>query len=125
MNSMDTFSVSILAGFQEEYNLLKLLATDIYTALFQHNGCEGAYLDTKDIVAPHSYALAVAAVLNNQQGGQSSGKQPKPDPLAVRKEYEKAIVDDLLKAIQAAAAASEDLCMRQTTAQGRGTAPNQ
>ncbi|KAJ1764215.1 hypothetical protein LPJ74_006692, partial [Coemansia sp. RSA 1843] len=125
MNSMDTFSGLILAGFQEEYFVLKLLATNIYMALFQHNGCEGAYFDTKDIVAPHSYALAIAAKLNSLQGGQSSSKQSKPDPLAVRKEYEKAIVDDLLKAIRSATEASEDYCVLLATAQGSGTAPNQ
>ncbi|KAJ1764832.1 hypothetical protein LPJ74_006558 [Coemansia sp. RSA 1843] len=122
---MDTFSVAILAGFQEKYKLLKLLATNIYMALFQHHGCEGAYFDTGDIATPYSYALAIADILNDLQGGQSSSKQPKPDPLTVRKEYEKEIVDDLLKAIRAAAAASEDLCMQRAIAQGSGTAPKQ
>ncbi|KAJ2084855.1 hypothetical protein IW138_006562, partial [Coemansia sp. RSA 986] len=93
----------------EEYLILKRLATNIYMALFQHDGCEGAFLDTQDIVASNSYALEIAAVLNNLQGGQSSSKQPKPDPLTVRKDYEKEIVDDLLKAIRAATEASEDL----------------
>ncbi|KAJ1764037.1 hypothetical protein LPJ74_006722 [Coemansia sp. RSA 1843] len=122
---MDTFSVSILAGFQEKYGMLKRLATNIYMALFQHDGCEGASLDTQSILASNSYALEIADILNDLQGGQSSSKQPKPDPLAVRKEYEKEIVDDLLKAIRAAAAASEDLCMQRAITQGSGTAPKQ
>ncbi|KAJ1764686.1 hypothetical protein LPJ74_006599 [Coemansia sp. RSA 1843] len=122
---MDTFSGLILAGFQEEYNLLKLLATEIYMALFQHDGCKGTSCDTHNIVTSDSYARAVADILNALQGGESSSKQPKPDPLVVRKEYEKAIVNDLLKAIRAAAAASEDLCMQRAIAQGSGTAPNQ
>ncbi|KAJ2562156.1 hypothetical protein IW140_006472 [Coemansia sp. RSA 1813] len=125
MNSMDTFSVSILAGFQKEYLILKRLATDIYMALFQHGGCEGAFLDAEEIAAPHSYALAIADMMNALQGGQSSSKQPKPDPLAVRKEYEKAIVNNLLEAIRAAAAASEDFFLQKATAQGSETAPNQ
>ncbi|KAJ2211585.1 hypothetical protein EV179_005351, partial [Coemansia sp. RSA 487] len=125
MDNIVNFTRLILAGFQEKYKLLKLLATNIYMALFQHDGCEGAYLDTEDIAAPYSYALAVADMLNEPQGGQSSSKQPKPDPLAVRKEYEKEIVDEFLKAIRAATEAAEDYCMLRPTAQGSGTAPNQ
>ncbi|KAJ2085232.1 hypothetical protein IW138_006439 [Coemansia sp. RSA 986] len=125
MNSMDTFSGLILAGFQEEYNVLKLLATKIYMALFQHDGCKGAYFDTEDIVATDSFTLAFADMLNEPQGDQSSSKQPKSDPLVVRKEYEKEIVDDLLKAIRAAAAASEDFFLQKAIAQGNETAPNQ
>ncbi|KAJ2089061.1 hypothetical protein IW140_005090 [Coemansia sp. RSA 1813] len=107
MDSMVNFTRFILAGFQEKYDLLKLLATDIYMALFQHNGCEGAYFDTQNIVVPYSYALAIANMRKGLQGGQSS-KQPKPDPLAGRREYEEVIVDNLLEAIRAAATASED-----------------
>ncbi|KAJ2209441.1 hypothetical protein EV179_006584 [Coemansia sp. RSA 487] len=125
MNSMDTFSGSILAGFQEKYGMLKRLATNIYMALFQHDGCEGASLDTQSILASNSYALEIADMMNALQGGQSSSKQPKLDPLAVRKEYEKAIVDNLLEAIRAAAAASEDFFLQKATVQGSETAPNQ
>ncbi|KAJ1667683.1 hypothetical protein IW140_001259 [Coemansia sp. RSA 1813] len=126
IDNIVNFSRLILARFQEECLILQPLATNIYMVLFQHDGYEGTYFDTQNVAALYSYALAFVNILNEPQGGQSSIKQPKPHPLAGCKEYDKeATVNNLLKAIRAVTAVSEDFFLQKATAQGSEATPSQ
>ncbi|KAJ2528787.1 hypothetical protein EV175_007426, partial [Coemansia sp. RSA 1933] len=95
MDSLRNFRSTILAGFQDQYVLLRQLAVDIYEALFQHKGCEGALLQFEKTavsqgIRKYLKAVKQSSIRNGQskpnphaksKGDQASSKQPDPDPL--------------------------------------------
>ncbi|KAJ2531595.1 hypothetical protein EV175_007210, partial [Coemansia sp. RSA 1933] len=112
MNTLEGFSSNILAGFQDRYELLELLADAIYEALFQHQGCEGA------IIRKRQRANSYAAIVNRAGGSnrptdQPSAEQPDRDPLVLRKNNEEGIIGTLLEAIRRASAAAQQILARR------------
>ncbi|KAJ2656561.1 hypothetical protein IWW48_004979 [Coemansia sp. RSA 1200] len=138
MHSLDTFKSTILAGFQDQYVLLKMVAVALYEALFQHKGCEGALLQLPQLLQlkravmsqgfrKHLDAIKQPSIRNDQsmpnspaksKGDQASSKQPDSDPLVNRKLWENAIIDELLKIIKDASVLAEEF-LGDTTAKQR------
>ncbi|KAJ2545604.1 hypothetical protein EV175_005808 [Coemansia sp. RSA 1933] len=110
MYSLDIFRLDILAGFQGKYRLLKLLAVDTYNALFQHQGCEGALIQTdgKDEV----YETDTKEDVHYLSSDQPSAEQPGRDPFVLRKENEEDIIRTLLEIIWTASQRAQRLAHR-------------
>ncbi|KAJ2557135.1 hypothetical protein EV175_001532 [Coemansia sp. RSA 1933] len=123
MHNLDIFRSDILAGFQSKYRLLKLLAAGIYNALFQHQGCEGAIIQTDEIGG--TYDSDLDKDVHNLPSDQPSVEQPNRDPLVRRKVNEEAIVRTLLEIIQAASTAAQQILAHRSVNVGSTSAPVQ
>ncbi|KAJ1904609.1 hypothetical protein LPJ81_002394 [Coemansia sp. IMI 209127] len=112
MDSLESFKKDILAGFQDDYMMLKALAASIYEALFQWEGCvKGASLEEEFHMPSDPFKSAGIEAIAMFQSGQSSKPKPKrDDPLVSRLEHEGAIVDKLLDIMKDASAVSERVC---------------
>ncbi|KAJ2511028.1 hypothetical protein H4217_007582 [Coemansia sp. RSA 1939] len=110
MDSFANFNRLVLSGFQGKYEILKVLAIDIYNALFQHKGCEGAFHGERETAtASNKYDIAINKIVKNMQGIQSHNSQPGSDPLISRDNYKPQILANLLEATRDAAKACEKL----------------
>ncbi|KAJ2552942.1 hypothetical protein EV175_003119 [Coemansia sp. RSA 1933] len=123
MDSLRSFRSTILAGFQDQYVLLKILADAIYQALFQHKGCEGALIPKMQVV--NLFELDTEEDVHNLPSDQPSAEQPSCDPLVHRKENEEDIIRTLLEAIKRASAAAQTRLARRAANVGTTSAPAQ
>ncbi|KAJ2529741.1 hypothetical protein EV175_007348 [Coemansia sp. RSA 1933] len=103
MESLRNFQSTILAGFQDQYVLLKIVAVALYKALFQHKGCEGALLPTEKV--DDLFGLEIGKEADEIPGDQPSVEIS--DPIVARKSCEAQIIPHLLAALRKALAVSE------------------
>ncbi|KAJ2557281.1 hypothetical protein EV175_001446, partial [Coemansia sp. RSA 1933] len=120
MDSLRNFRLTILAGFQDRYELLKILADAIYEALFQHKGCKGAHIPTQRKSGnPFESDIAGGSLPSEQY----FAKQSDRDPLVLRKENEKDIIRTLLTTTQNASQRAQRNLEARAANEGNTSAP--
>ncbi|KAJ2547324.1 hypothetical protein EV175_005266 [Coemansia sp. RSA 1933] len=124
MDNLGNFRLTILAGFQGKYRLLKPLAAGIYNALFQHQGCEGANIQT-DGIGETFESVVNLAVGGSLPSDQPFAEQPGRDPLVRRKENEDDIIRTLLTTIQTASTVAQQILAHRSANVGTTSAPAQ